>query len=145
MTNHNRCWIWGRNVVMETLRANRWPIIELFHSDRCEAESRRFFQRGQASAFERSFAASSVFEQRACVVALLEARGALRLEEINDSGRADERIRVDTRDIDVEIDRREVHVSLRPRLVGELPASAFVASPHLDVRRPAAHDDVFLE
>ena len=41
MANHNRCWIWGRNVVMETLRAAYWPILELLHSDRCETESRR--------------------------------------------------------------------------------------------------------
>jgi len=29
MSSHNRCWIWGRNVVRETLRAGRWPILEL--------------------------------------------------------------------------------------------------------------------
>lgn len=40
MANHNRCWIWGRNVVLETLRAGYWPIIELLHSDRCEPQSR---------------------------------------------------------------------------------------------------------
>jgi 23S rRNA (guanosine2251-2'-O)-methyltransferase len=27
--NHQKCWIWGRNLVLETLRAHRWPIIEL--------------------------------------------------------------------------------------------------------------------
>lgn len=27
--NHQRCWLWGRNVVLETLRAGRWPILEL--------------------------------------------------------------------------------------------------------------------
>lgn len=41
LTNHNRCWIWGRNVVVETLRAGYWPMLELLHSDRCEPESRR--------------------------------------------------------------------------------------------------------
>ena len=40
LTNHNRCWIWGRNVVLETLRANRWPVMELLHSDRCEPSAR---------------------------------------------------------------------------------------------------------
>jgi 23S rRNA (guanosine2251-2'-O)-methyltransferase len=40
LTNHNRCWIWGRNVVLETLRGGRWPILELLHSDRCEADAR---------------------------------------------------------------------------------------------------------
>lgn len=34
MSNHNRCWIWGRNVVLETLRSGRWPILELLVSDR---------------------------------------------------------------------------------------------------------------
>ncbi len=29
LANHNRCWIWGRNAVAETLRAGRWPILEL--------------------------------------------------------------------------------------------------------------------
>ncbi len=27
--NHQTCWIWGRNLVTETLRAGRWPILEL--------------------------------------------------------------------------------------------------------------------
>ena len=40
LANHNRCWIWGRNVVLETLRAAYWPVLELLHGERCEAESR---------------------------------------------------------------------------------------------------------
>ena len=36
LTNHNRCWIWGRNAVMETLRAGRWPILELLIGDRAD-------------------------------------------------------------------------------------------------------------
>ena len=36
LTNHNRCWIWGRNTVLETLRAGRWPVLELVYSDRCD-------------------------------------------------------------------------------------------------------------
>ena len=28
--SHQKCWIWGRNAVLETLRAGRWPILELF-------------------------------------------------------------------------------------------------------------------
>lgn len=36
MANHNRSWIWGRNVVLETLRAARWSAIELLYSERCE-------------------------------------------------------------------------------------------------------------
>jgi 23S rRNA (guanosine2251-2'-O)-methyltransferase len=36
LTNHNRCWIWGRNAVLETLRAAKWPVLELIYSQRCE-------------------------------------------------------------------------------------------------------------
>jgi 23S rRNA (guanosine2251-2'-O)-methyltransferase len=28
--NHQRSWLWGRHAVMETLKAGRWPIVELF-------------------------------------------------------------------------------------------------------------------
>ena len=31
-------WIWGRRVVLETLRAGRWPIRDLWISERVEAE-----------------------------------------------------------------------------------------------------------
>jgi 23S rRNA (guanosine2251-2'-O)-methyltransferase len=27
--NHQKCWLWGRNVVTETLRVARWPVLEL--------------------------------------------------------------------------------------------------------------------
>lgn len=40
LTNHNRCWIWGRNVVVETLRAGYWPMIEVLQSDRCDERFR---------------------------------------------------------------------------------------------------------
>lgn len=40
MANHNRCWIWGRNAVLETLRAGFWPVLELLHSNRCEPSVR---------------------------------------------------------------------------------------------------------
>lgn len=36
LTNHNRCWIWGRNVVLETLRAGSWPVLELLVGDRAD-------------------------------------------------------------------------------------------------------------
>ncbi len=29
-TNHQRSWLWGRNVVLETIRAGLWPIEELY-------------------------------------------------------------------------------------------------------------------
>ncbi|MEX2285696.1 MAG: 23S rRNA (guanosine(2251)-2'-O)-methyltransferase RlmB [Planctomycetaceae bacterium] len=32
--NHQKCWIWGKNVVLETLRVGRWPILELRLADR---------------------------------------------------------------------------------------------------------------
>ena len=40
MANHNRCWIWGRNLVLETLPPGYWPVLELLHSDRCEEQAR---------------------------------------------------------------------------------------------------------
>ncbi len=27
--SHAKCWLWGRHVVLETLRAGRWPVLEL--------------------------------------------------------------------------------------------------------------------
>lgn len=32
--NHQKCWLWGRHVVLEVLRAARWPMLELHLSDR---------------------------------------------------------------------------------------------------------------
>lgn len=37
MGSHNRCWIWGRNAVLETLKAGRWPIHELVLSEGLDA------------------------------------------------------------------------------------------------------------
>lgn len=31
--SHQKCWIWGRNAVQETLAAGRWPILELHLAD----------------------------------------------------------------------------------------------------------------
>ncbi len=31
--SHQRCWIWGRHAVTETLEAGRWPILELLLAD----------------------------------------------------------------------------------------------------------------
>lgn len=33
MGSHQRCWVWGRNVVVETLEAGRWKPLELRVSD----------------------------------------------------------------------------------------------------------------
>lgn len=30
--SHQKCWIWGRNAVMETLTAGRWRILDLYFS-----------------------------------------------------------------------------------------------------------------
>jgi 23S rRNA (guanosine2251-2'-O)-methyltransferase len=36
--NHARCWLWGRNLVRETLAAARWPILELHLADNLPAD-----------------------------------------------------------------------------------------------------------
>lgn len=30
MGNHQRCWLWGKHLVWETLLAGKWPILELY-------------------------------------------------------------------------------------------------------------------
>ncbi len=40
--NHQKCWLWGRHVVMETLRAGRWPVLELHVSDQLPIEDLKF-------------------------------------------------------------------------------------------------------
>ena len=40
--NHQKCWLWGRHVVTETLRAARWPVLELHLSDRLPDEDLAF-------------------------------------------------------------------------------------------------------
>ncbi len=55
MGNHNRCWVWGRNVVLETVRAGLWPILELLVGDRTDdelkAEALRLAERMQVPVF----------------------------------------------------------------------------------------------
>ena len=34
--SHQKCWIWGRNAVLETLRAGRWPVLELAVCDQLD-------------------------------------------------------------------------------------------------------------
>jgi len=36
--SHQKCWLWGRNVVLETLRGRRWPVLELYCSDQLPPE-----------------------------------------------------------------------------------------------------------
>lgn len=38
--NHQKCWIWGRNTVTETLNAGRWEILELRLSDALPKDER---------------------------------------------------------------------------------------------------------
>jgi 23S rRNA (guanosine2251-2'-O)-methyltransferase len=52
MGSHQRCWIWGRHVVFETLRAGRWPILELRIDDGLEGDERHALTRLAA---ERGF------------------------------------------------------------------------------------------
>ena len=40
--NHQRCWLWGRHVVTETLQAARWPVLELHLSDRLPEDDLAF-------------------------------------------------------------------------------------------------------
>ena len=46
--SHNRCWIWGRNVVAETLLAGRWPLLELAVSRKLDAALLKEFTRRAA-------------------------------------------------------------------------------------------------
>ncbi len=36
--SHQKCWLWGRNVVIETLSAGRWEILDLFLAESLEKE-----------------------------------------------------------------------------------------------------------
>jgi len=36
--SHQKCWLWGRIAVTETLRAGAWPIIELYLADDLRAD-----------------------------------------------------------------------------------------------------------
>jgi 23S rRNA (guanosine2251-2'-O)-methyltransferase len=42
--SHNRCWIGGRHAVLETLRAGRWPILEVRLDERSSAADRKTVQ-----------------------------------------------------------------------------------------------------
>lgn len=39
LANHQRSWIWGRHLVLETLAAGRWPIVELLLADDLSEET----------------------------------------------------------------------------------------------------------
>ena len=42
--NHQKCWLWGRHVVTETLRAARWPVLELHAIDRLTEQELAFVE-----------------------------------------------------------------------------------------------------
>jgi len=42
--NHQRCWLWGRHLVRQTLEANRWPIYEIRLADRLDEEELSLLQ-----------------------------------------------------------------------------------------------------
>lgn len=39
LDSHQRCWVWGRHVVAETLTAGKWPILELYLDQGLSAEN----------------------------------------------------------------------------------------------------------
>jgi 23S rRNA (guanosine2251-2'-O)-methyltransferase len=39
--SHQRCWMWGRNAVLETLRAGRWTPLEVVIADRVDEKTRK--------------------------------------------------------------------------------------------------------
>ena len=47
--SHQKCWLWGRHVVLETLRAARWPVIEVHVSDSLSAEDLAFAEQWSQS------------------------------------------------------------------------------------------------
>jgi len=38
--SHQKSWLWGRHVVLETLRARTWPVLELLLAEEMPAEAR---------------------------------------------------------------------------------------------------------
>lgn len=42
--NHQRCWIWGRHLLLETLNAGKWPPVELYLSTELDSVERERVQ-----------------------------------------------------------------------------------------------------
>ena len=42
--SHQRSWLWGRHAVTETLKAGRWPVLELFADEELPHEQRVMLQ-----------------------------------------------------------------------------------------------------
>ena len=45
LATHQRSWLWGRHLVLETLQAGRWPIVELYLAEDIDAASLRLVER----------------------------------------------------------------------------------------------------
>lgn len=43
--SHQRCWLWGRHVVLETLKSRKWPVYELLFAKELLDEERQFASR----------------------------------------------------------------------------------------------------
>ena len=48
LASHQRSFLWGRHLVLETLQAGRWPIIELYLAEDIDGESLRAVERATA-------------------------------------------------------------------------------------------------
>lgn len=46
--SHQKCWLWGRNAVVEAIRGELWPIVELHISDDLPADEREMVCRAAA-------------------------------------------------------------------------------------------------
>ncbi len=46
--NHQRCWIWGRNAVLESLAAGRWTPLSLLAADRTDPQFRQLLEQRAA-------------------------------------------------------------------------------------------------
>lgn len=60
--SHQKCWIWGRNAVLETLQAGRWRILDLYLSQQLAPDS---------------LAQAQAFATRAGLVPVVEDAGVL--------------------------------------------------------------------
>jgi 23S rRNA (guanosine2251-2'-O)-methyltransferase len=65
MGSHQRCWIWGRLPVLETLRAGRWRPLEVRLDERLPAKDRdEAIRRAEHLGVELSFSSTSELERQ---------------------------------------------------------------------------------
>ena len=89
MGNHQRCWLWGRHAVLETLRARRWQPMEIVLAEgRDEDEQREIAERAadwQIPVYEESSAKLTSLcraEEHQGVIARMPPFPYLSLDEI---------------------------------------------------------------